>query len=60
MDKYIPFPQADDIEKIVSIINISNEDFLSNFDKTRNIFKKFKLFNANSRNYYNYSWRPSL
>lgn len=37
MDKYIPFPQADDIEKIVSIINISNEDFLSNFDKMSNI-----------------------
>ena len=37
MDKYIPFFFFFDIEKIVSIINISNEDFLSNFDKMSNI-----------------------
>ncbi len=29
MGKYIPFPQADDIGKIITIINISNEDYLS-------------------------------
>lgn len=35
MDKHVPFPQADDIEKIYSIINILNESDLSDFDEMK-------------------------
>lgn len=37
MDKHIPFPQADNIEKLLLIINISNEDYLSDFAKMGSI-----------------------
>lgn len=35
MDNFIPFPQADDFEKIVFILNISNEEDLNNIFKMK-------------------------
>lgn len=37
MDRHIPFPQADDFEKIITILNISNESLLSDFDSMSSI-----------------------
>jgi len=38
MDKNIPFPQADDFNKIISLLNIQDEDSLKNKTKISMIF----------------------
>ena len=37
MDRHIPFPQADDFEKIITILNLSNESLLKNSDSLSSI-----------------------
>lgn len=39
MDKYIPFPQADDIEKIFAIVNVSKSEYLSDYKKMSTILE---------------------
>lgn len=38
MDKYIPFPQADDFNKIITILNVEDEAYLKDKNRISNLF----------------------